>query len=58
MSDEQKAPLKGFVDGRGIYISAEGMARARARRLAAQARISAEDTEALRARYHLRPRPE
>jgi len=53
---DEEANADGTVDERGILITEAGKARARARRLDAEAKVSAEDWEALRARYGLRRR--
>ncbi|HEV8566141.1 MAG TPA: hypothetical protein VGQ92_03470 [Actinoplanes sp.] len=54
MADDEKATVEGFFDERGIFITKEGMARARARRLESAAKLSSTDLDALRARYGLR----
>ena len=48
---------EGAPDERGIFITEAGKERARRRRLEAEAKISPEDSEALRERYGLRKRP-
>jgi hypothetical protein len=53
MANGEQETTDGYIDERGIFIAKDGVARARARRLAAEARLTDEDQDALRARYGL-----
>jgi hypothetical protein len=53
MTGGEQAATDGFIDERGIFISRDGVARARTRRLETEARLTAQDRDALRSRYGL-----